>query len=597
MAVKAKFVKTCQYTGRYVNVELFGGIIAEYKTALINIQTPYLTGRVIAVVTDNGSYDLIIGNIVNNETISRVEIDDWVQREIIQVVETREQARKARESNKSHEPPVDLSSHQAEGQQNNAMDNTEAKNIWEPEKFQLAQQEDPSLEKIFRLARKHSITTSRSSEHSFFIKNNTLQRKYKSKGQEINQLVIPQKYRAQILHHAHDLTLAGHMGRKKTKQRIETTFYWPGMDKDISHCEENENWNSNSSDGVTLAQSENVYSGDTFISESLSKKTLADATENTTADVVSTIQTETSYNSNTFILLESEDETKTESDYSYTESYASSSVFSPSLSSESSTSREWRDITEIVKDIEELGESEQVKRPDLHHSEETDCETENSETLELARQNFLNNIIRRLKLRDLQSPRSLALDAQSDLEDQSFRAPLSGTPNFAESKFCEQMIQRCKTPKLKVAETPKPVDNLYAKALENTKGQVLEHYGLNSAIVERLRLENLMLTMNKKIKDLDGENKQSKSYIKHNQSVYEEMEQQKFISLMTAHVQAQRIEDQIQDHLIKTHPIRWFGDLIKDLPNIDSSSSQILLHYQKQVEKRLQIMAQQVNET
>lgn len=75
-----------------------------------------------------------------------------------------------------------------------------------------------------------------------------------------------------------------------------------------------------------------------------------DVTENTAADVVSTIQTETSYNSNTFILLESEDETKTESDYSYTESYASSSVFSPSLSTESSTQREWKDITEIVKE-------------------------------------------------------------------------------------------------------------------------------------------------------------------------------------------------------------------------------------------------------
>ena len=57
-----------------------------------------------------------------------------------------------------------------------------------------------------------------------------------------------------------------------------------------------------------------------------------------------------SYGSSTFVELESEDETKTESEFSYnTESNISSSeVFSSKGSSV--TYREWKDVTEIVKE-------------------------------------------------------------------------------------------------------------------------------------------------------------------------------------------------------------------------------------------------------
>lgn len=53
-------------------------------------------------------------------------------------------------------------------------------------------------------------------------------------GSEIEQLVLPRKA---VLHLAHEIPLAGHLGRKKTCQQITERFYWPSFFKDVgSFC-------------------------------------------------------------------------------------------------------------------------------------------------------------------------------------------------------------------------------------------------------------------------------------------------------------------------------------------------------------------------
>ncbi|XP_059160867.1 uncharacterized protein K02A2.6-like [Physella acuta] len=106
--------------------------------------------------------------------------------------------------------------------------------LWTPTQFQEEQRKDHSLEKIFKLAKKNSRTFSKTTEHGFIVKDNTLMRIFRDHTKEYKQLVIPHRYRNIILSQAHDLCLAGHMGRRKTKQRIQSAFYWPGMDRDIS---------------------------------------------------------------------------------------------------------------------------------------------------------------------------------------------------------------------------------------------------------------------------------------------------------------------------------------------------------------------------
>ena len=101
------------------------------------------------------------------------------------------------------------------------------------------QQEDDSLEAIRQAARGGVSTAGR----GFFEKDGLIYRKWTPPGQDdgemtIDQLVLPSPCRKAVLQLAHAIPLAGHMGRKKTAQRILRRFYWPNVFKDAAEfCE------------------------------------------------------------------------------------------------------------------------------------------------------------------------------------------------------------------------------------------------------------------------------------------------------------------------------------------------------------------------
>ncbi|XP_040019919.2 uncharacterized protein LOC144383704 isoform X3 [Gasterosteus aculeatus] len=49
------------------------------------------------------------------------------------------------------------------------------------------------------------------------------------------QLLVPQSYRATVLHLAHTHPLGAHLGVEKTKERILQRFFWPGVHKEIEN--------------------------------------------------------------------------------------------------------------------------------------------------------------------------------------------------------------------------------------------------------------------------------------------------------------------------------------------------------------------------
>ncbi|XP_077516774.1 uncharacterized protein LOC144127751 [Amblyomma americanum] len=53
------------------------------------------------------------------------------------------------------------------------------------------------------------------------------------KGKTFDQLVIPEKYRADLLRLCHGNSCSGHLGIKKTKERLLMEYYWPGCFKDV----------------------------------------------------------------------------------------------------------------------------------------------------------------------------------------------------------------------------------------------------------------------------------------------------------------------------------------------------------------------------
>ena len=46
--------------------------------------------------------------------------------------------------------------------------------------------------------------------------------------------MVPKTLRRKVMEVAHDLIFGGHLGIKKTKDRIQTNFCWPGMQGDIT---------------------------------------------------------------------------------------------------------------------------------------------------------------------------------------------------------------------------------------------------------------------------------------------------------------------------------------------------------------------------
>ena len=69
----------------------------------------------------------------------------------------------------------------------------------------------------------------------FVVQDEVLYRVFVPKGKDkIFQIVVPQKFRTDVMKMAHDIPLAGHLGNHKTRNRIMQHFYWPGIFKDVS---------------------------------------------------------------------------------------------------------------------------------------------------------------------------------------------------------------------------------------------------------------------------------------------------------------------------------------------------------------------------
>jgi transposase InsO family protein len=99
-----------------------------------------------------------------------------------------------------------------------------------PCELQDAQAEDDSLSTLWKLAEK--------GEDSYGIRGQTLYHRSKDDwGNEVEQLVIPTKYRREVMVMAHNSPLSAHLGKKKTVKKIVKEFFWPGLSKDVGeHC-------------------------------------------------------------------------------------------------------------------------------------------------------------------------------------------------------------------------------------------------------------------------------------------------------------------------------------------------------------------------
>jgi len=67
----------------------------------------------------------------------------------------------------------------------------------------------------------------------FIVHNELLYHRNQVEGQNVCQLCVPQCRRDSILHLAHGSVFGGHLGERKTRERISLSFYWPGLRKSV----------------------------------------------------------------------------------------------------------------------------------------------------------------------------------------------------------------------------------------------------------------------------------------------------------------------------------------------------------------------------
>ncbi len=103
-----------------------------------------------------------------------------------------------------------------------------AKNIadLDPQEWKAAQLDDESLKSLWESAEEE--------EDGYLIQGGTLyHRSTDAWGDEIDQVVVPRKFRAEVLALAHCSPLAAHLGQKKTCSKVLTEFFWPGLNKEV----------------------------------------------------------------------------------------------------------------------------------------------------------------------------------------------------------------------------------------------------------------------------------------------------------------------------------------------------------------------------
>ena len=228
VVVRKDYVKDSQLTGVKQRCVLLDGTTREVPVAKITVDTPFYVGNVEALVMENPIYDLILGNIdgireprdPDPQWSPKVEtqIDD--SQTVVGAVQTRAQKRRSEKQFRPMKIGKPL--------------------LLEINKNTLVakQKEESDFKAFFQKATSDDVKTSKAAAKTKFeVINDVLHRVFISpkfqKGQPCKQVLVPSEYRKQVVRPAHDSPLSGHLGTKKTQDRIMSHFYWPGLYNDV----------------------------------------------------------------------------------------------------------------------------------------------------------------------------------------------------------------------------------------------------------------------------------------------------------------------------------------------------------------------------
>ncbi|XP_076435072.1 uncharacterized protein LOC143274949 [Babylonia areolata] len=209
--IRKDLVPEEQLTGKNSFLRCVHGHVESVPTADIEVSTPFFVGKVNALCLPSPPNDVIIGNIDGARAADNPD-HEWGH---TCAVTTRAQAKEE----KKKMTPLKVSEPTGIPDVNR-------------EKLIQSQQADPSLKKY----NKANTVTRENAEVSFDKRNGVMYRLFKklSGGQTVRQILVPADLRTPVMKLAHESIFGGHIGIKKTTDKIMAAFYWPGVHGDVA---------------------------------------------------------------------------------------------------------------------------------------------------------------------------------------------------------------------------------------------------------------------------------------------------------------------------------------------------------------------------
>ncbi|KAL7631477.1 UNVERIFIED_CONTAM: hypothetical protein RMT77_018226 [Armadillidium vulgare] len=199
VVIKKELVNENQYTGDKMRMILIDKTIKIAPVAKIMIDSPYFKGTTNAICLTDALYDVIIGNIPGAKPPGEPNLE-WT---------TTTAAGKIKAVNPISET------------KDKTIDDSQITR----EQLEHFQREDPTLNQINQAYKEGNIRYIK--RKGILYKRDT----YDDIARE--KIVVPKALRKKLMDIAHDSPLGGHLGIKKTYEKISTNYYWPNIHADI----------------------------------------------------------------------------------------------------------------------------------------------------------------------------------------------------------------------------------------------------------------------------------------------------------------------------------------------------------------------------
>ena len=210
--IRRELVYEADFIGEMGHIMTVDRTIKRTPVAKVEVDTPFYVGTVEALCLQDPLFDLIIGNVPGARR-SDDPNPDWV---VVTAVATRAQAR-------SGKNPKPLKMKEV----------TDKMSINKKDLIKM-QEEYPTLQKLKQLkgteTRKGYVVSYKKRGGIWY----RIRQRKDDVGDPRKQILVPKSSRERVMGVAHDSLFGGYLGVKKTEDRIQTNFFWPGLHKDVT---------------------------------------------------------------------------------------------------------------------------------------------------------------------------------------------------------------------------------------------------------------------------------------------------------------------------------------------------------------------------